>query len=48
MGKKPGQVVLFSFPKTNLKSGKLRPALLIEKLPGPHDDWLICMITSRF
>lgn len=27
--------------------GTLRPALLIRKLPGQYDDWLICMISSQ-
>ena len=42
-----GQVVLFRFPKTDLAEGKLRPALVIRKLPGPYDDWLVCMISSQ-
>ena len=42
-----GQIVLFRFPQTDLVRGKLRPALLRGKLPGPHDDWLICMISSQ-
>jgi mRNA interferase MazF len=42
-----GQVVLFRFPQTNQAPGKLRPALVIRRLPGPHDDWLICMISSQ-
>ena len=42
-----GQVVLFRFPQTNLEKGKLRPALVIRKVPGEYDDWLICMISSR-
>jgi len=25
----------------------LRPALLLGKLPGEYDDWLICMISSQ-
>lgn len=41
------QVVLFRFPQTNQATGKLRPALVIRKVPGPHDDWLICMISSQ-
>ncbi|MBI4484116.1 MAG: type II toxin-antitoxin system PemK/MazF family toxin [Acidobacteria bacterium] len=45
--KHAGQVVLFRFPQTDLAEGKLRPALLIRKLPGPHDDWLVCMISSQ-
>jgi mRNA interferase MazF len=40
-------VVLFRFPQTNQTAGKLRPALVIRKVPGPHDDWLICMISSQ-
>ena len=42
-----GQVVLFRFPTSDLKAGKLRPALVIRKLPGEYDDWLICMISSQ-
>jgi mRNA interferase MazF len=42
-----GQIVLFRFPNTDLREGKLRPALLIARVPGPYDDWLICMISSR-
>lgn len=42
------QVVLFRFPQTNQDTGKLRPALVIRKVPGPHGDWLICMISSQF
>ncbi len=45
--KTPGQVVLFRFPHTDLGAGKLRPALLLNKLPGERDDWLICMISSQ-
>ncbi|MCK5243532.1 type II toxin-antitoxin system PemK/MazF family toxin [bacterium] len=42
-----GQIVLFKFPQTNQSSGKLRPALVLRKMPGKHDDWLICMISSQ-
>ena len=42
-----GQIVLFRFPQTDLIEGKLRPALLLGKLPGEYDDWLICMISSQ-
>jgi mRNA interferase MazF len=45
--KKAGQVVVFRFPQTDLTEGKLRPALLLGKLPGEYDDWLICMISSQ-
>lgn len=42
-----GQLVLFRFPQTDLEEGKLRPALLLGKLPGSYDDWLICMISGQ-
>jgi mRNA interferase MazF len=42
-----GQIVLFRFPQTDQATGKLRPALVIRRLPGPHNDWLICMISSN-
>ena len=42
-----GQIVLFKFPQTDQTVGKLRPALVIRKLPSLHDDWLICMISSQ-
>jgi len=45
--KQAGQIVLFRFPQTNMGEGKLRPALLLCKLPGQYDDWLVCMISSE-
>jgi mRNA interferase MazF len=45
--KQAGQIVLFRFPHTSLEEGKLRPALLLGKLPSEYDDWLICMISSQ-
>ena len=45
--KEVGQVVAFRFPQTDLEEGKLRPALLLAKLPGEYDDWLTCMISSQ-
>ena len=45
--KQSGQVVVFRFPQTDLEEGKLRPALLLGRLPGQYDDWLICMISSQ-
>jgi mRNA interferase MazF len=45
--KQAGQIVLFRFPQANLEEGKLRPALLLGKLPGEYDDWLICMVSSQ-
>ena len=38
--KQAGQVVLFRFPHADLEEGKLRPALLLRRLPGEYDDWL--------
>jgi mRNA interferase MazF len=45
--KQSGQIVIFRFPQTDLEEGKLRPALLLGKLPGEYDDWLICMVSSQ-
>ena len=45
--KQAGQVVVLRFPQTDLEEGKLRPALLLGKLPGEYDDWLICMVSSQ-
>lgn len=42
-----GHIVLFPFPQTDQSTGKLRPALVLRKCPGPHGDWLICMISSQ-
>ncbi len=42
-----GQIILFKFPQTDQTEGKLRPALVLRKLPGKLDDWLICMISSQ-
>ena len=41
------QIVLFKFPQTDQKEGKLRPALILRELPGKFNDWLICMISSN-
>jgi mRNA interferase MazF len=45
--KQAGQIILFRFPQTDLEEGKFRAALLLGKLPGDYDDWLICMISSQ-
>lgn len=45
--KQLGQIVAFRFPQTDLERGKLRPALLLAKLPHEYDDWLTCMISSQ-
>ena len=35
-----GKIILFRFPQADQSSGKLRPALVIRKLPGKYDDWI--------
>lgn len=45
---KPGQLVLVKFPQTDLNEGKLRPVLILCKLPGNFDDWLVCMVSTKF
>jgi mRNA interferase MazF len=45
--KKPGQIVLFKFPQTNLVTGKLRPALLLKQITSEYEDWLTCMISTK-
>jgi len=42
-----GQIVLFRFPQTDLQEGKLRPGLLVAKVPGRFDDWLVCAISTQ-
>jgi len=41
-----GDIVVLPFPFSNLAASKLRPALIIASA-GPHDDVILCMITSR-
>jgi mRNA interferase MazF len=45
--KRAGQIVLFRFPLADLASGKLRPALMLSRVPGPYEDWLVCMVSSQ-
>ena len=42
-----GSIVLFTFPQTDLTCGKLRPALLLRRLPASEGDWLACMISTQ-
>jgi mRNA interferase MazF len=43
-----GLVVLVPFPQVEPQfQGKIRPAIVVRSLPGGHDDWLICMVSSR-
>ncbi len=45
--KRPGQIVVFNFPRTDFGTQKSRPSLLLNKLPGGYDDWLIAMISTK-
>ena len=40
-------MVLFRFPRTDQVAGELRPALVLRRCPGRHEDWLICMVSSQ-
>ena len=42
-----GQVALLGFPQANLAVGKLRPVLVLARVPGRHDDWLVCILSSQ-
>ena len=44
---KPGAIVLVRFPQTDLRTGKLRPALVVAIAPGRHADLLLALISSR-
>lgn len=44
---KPGDIVLIRFPQSDLKQGKLRPALVIAIAPGRHPDLLLALVSSR-
>jgi mRNA interferase MazF len=44
---KLGDIVLIRFPQADLKSGKLRPALIIAISPSRHRDLLLALISSR-
>jgi mRNA interferase MazF len=44
---KPGDIVLIRFPQADLQAGKLRPALVIAKVPGRYPDLLLALVSSR-
>lgn len=44
---KSGDIVLIRFPQTNLKEGKLRPALVVAISPHGKNDVLLALISSR-
>lgn len=43
----PSEIILIRFPQTDLRSGKLRPALVIATAPGRYNDLLLALITSN-
>jgi mRNA interferase MazF len=45
--KSAGKVALLRLPQTDLLLGKNRPALILAEVPGQHDDWLVCMISTQ-
>ena len=45
--KAAGQLALMPFPYTDLTTRKNRPVLLLRRLNHFHDDWLVCMVSSR-
>ncbi|MGC9522041.1 MAG: type II toxin-antitoxin system PemK/MazF family toxin [Anaerolineae bacterium] len=44
---KPGDLVLIRFPRTDLRAGKLRPALIVAVTPGHYVDLLLALVSSR-
>jgi len=44
---KPGKLALLRFPHVDLEEGKLRPVLLITRVPGDFPDWLVAMVSSQ-
>ena len=40
-----GSVVIVRFPFTDLSSMTVRPAIVVQNLPG--DDMILCMVTSQ-
>lgn len=40
-------MAILRFPKADLALGKSRPVLLVAPVPGPYDDWLVCMISTQ-
>ena len=45
--KQIGQIALAQFPSTDLETAKLRPVLLLRESSTRHNDWLVCMVSSR-
>ena len=47
MSLEPCDISQIRFPRADLRKGKYRPVILLTKLPGSFNDWLICAITSQ-
>ena len=45
--KRAGQIAILRLPNVDLAPGKPRPVLLLASVPGPYDDWLVCMISTQ-
>lgn len=45
--KSAGKVALLNLPQVDLVPGKKRPVLILAEIPGQHDDWLVCMISTQ-
>jgi mRNA interferase MazF len=42
-----GDIVLARFPFTDGTGTKLRPVVVLARVPGPHDDYLVLFISSQ-
>lgn len=42
-----GHVAILRFPTVALAAGKPRPVLLLASVPGPYDDWLVCILSTQ-
>ena len=45
--KRSGQIVLATFPYSDLSETKLRPVLMLRQASANFDDWLVCMVSSQ-
>ncbi|MHB8766076.1 MAG: type II toxin-antitoxin system PemK/MazF family toxin [Deferrisomatales bacterium] len=45
--RRAGQIAVLEFPRADLVAGKPRPVLLLARLPGPYDDWLVAMVSTQ-
>lgn len=45
--RRPGQIALMDLAQTDLAPGKRRPVLIVAQVPGPYDDWLVCMLSTQ-